>query len=119
MQILFGLVAVLVICGVIFIFGKVIAENIRNSRAPIQTVSAFVLKKSTSTSTNHQPVMGDATGAHGFFTSSSTSYRVTFQLESGESCRMPVRSSEYRAIEEGDTGMLTYQGTRFISFERN
>ena len=61
---------------------------------------------------------GDMSGAHGFHTTSSTTYYVTFQVESGDRMELHVSGSEYGMLAEGDTGRLTFQGTRYLSFER-
>lgn len=48
----------------------------------------------------------------------STSYYATFQFESGDRLELAVPSSEYGMLVEGDNGTLTFQGTRYLSFER-
>ena len=62
--------------------------------------------------------MADMSGAHGFHTTSSTTYYVTFQVESGDRMEFHVSGLEYGMLAEGDTGRLTFQGTRYLSFER-
>lgn len=57
------------------------------------------------------------TGAHGMHTTSSTSYYVTFQVESGDRIEFCVKGSEYGMLVEGDRGRLTFQGTRYLGFE--
>lgn len=47
-----------------------------------------------------------------------TSYYATFEFENGERIEMPVKEQFLGVHTEGDTGMLTHQGTRFCSFER-
>ena len=51
--------------------------------------------------------------------SSHTTYYVTFEVESGDRIELVVPSSEYGFMVEGDQGKLTFQGTRYISFDRN
>ena len=69
--------------------------------------------------THHQHAnAGDSSGAHGFHTTTSTSYYVTFQVESGDRIELCVSGTEYGMLVEGDTGRLTFQGTRYLSFER-
>ncbi len=48
----------------------------------------------------------------------STSYYVTFQVASGDRMELPVSGSEYGMLAEGDYGDLTFQGTRYLRFER-
>ena len=51
--------------------------------------------------------------------SSSTWYYVTFQVDSGDRMEFSVSGSQYGMLCEGHEGSLTFQGTRFLSFERN
>ena len=43
---------------------------------------------------------------------------MTFEVESGDRFELKVPRSEYGLIVEGDQGKLTFQGTRFLNFER-
>ena len=52
-------------------------------------------------------------------THTSTRYYVTFQVESGDRMELSVSGPEYGMLAEGDRGELTFQGTRYLSFERN
>ena len=65
------------------------------------------------------PVAGDATGAHGFHSTSSTTYYVTFEVRGGDRLEFSVDGSEYGQLVEGDRGELTFQGTRYIGFVRS
>ena len=51
-------------------------------------------------------------------TNSSTWYYATFQVESGDRMELTVSGSDYGYLVEGDHGKLTFQGTRFLGFER-
>ena len=51
--------------------------------------------------------------------SSSTTYFATFEVESGDRMELKVSDKEYGMLAEGDIGKLTFQGTRYKSFERN
>lgn len=51
-------------------------------------------------------------------TSSSTTYYVTFQVDSGDRMEFSVSGQEYGLLAEGDRGKLTFQGTRYLGFER-
>ena len=57
----------------------------------------------------------DNTAIH---TSTSTSYYATFQFDSGDRLELPVSGPEYGLLAEGDTGDLTFQGTRYLGFDR-
>lgn len=47
-----------------------------------------------------------------------TTYYVTFELDNKERIELSVSGEEYGLLVENDYGLLTSQGTRFISFER-
>ena len=55
---------------------------------------------------------------HGYRTTSSTDYYITFQTKSGERIEFSVEDSEYGLLIEGDEGVLSYQGTRYLGFKR-
>ena len=55
----------------------------------------------------------DNTMSHTF-----TTYYATFQVESGDRMELEVDGSDYGMLVEGDTGKLSFQGTRYLGFER-
>ena len=48
-----------------------------------------------------------------------TTYYVTFQVESGDRMEFEVDGSDYGLLVQGDIGKLSFQGTRYLGFERN
>lgn len=117
-EMMFSIVFILVIGVFIFIAVKGIAQWNRNNQSPRLTVNAEVVTKRTSVSHHQHANAGDATGAHGFHTTSSTYYYVTFQVESGDRIELAVSGSDYGMLAEGDRGRLSFQGTRYQGFER-
>jgi NADH:ubiquinone oxidoreductase subunit 3 (subunit A) len=101
-----GLIFVIVIGIFIFTIGKGISEYASNKSKAVETKPARVIGK--------RPHTWGGTGN----TSAHTSYYMTFELENGERLEMPVKSNFYGMHVEGDVGMLTYQGTQMIGFER-
>ena len=82
----------------------------KNNNSPRLSVPVkIVTKRADTTYTSQQDMM----------TSSDTTYYVTFEVESGDRIELVVPSSEYGFMVEGDQGKLTFQGTRYISFDRN
>ena len=65
------------------------------------------------TSVTHHHDMNNTAMSH-----TSTSHYVTFQVESGDRMELNVTGSEYGLLVEGDQGRLTFQGTRYLGFER-
>ena len=108
------LMSVIVFAVFIFAAVSIVRQWVQNNNSPRLTVEAAVVSKHTHTT--QQPVAGDPTGAHGFHT--TTDCVVTFQVESGDKLKFSVSGSEYRMLAEGDYGRLTFQGTRYLGFER-
>ncbi len=51
-------------------------------------------------------------------TTTSTTYFVTFQVDSGDRMELPVGGYEFGMLAEGDRGKLSFQGTRYLGFQR-
>ena len=95
----------------IFIFNKRIKQWNSNNHSPRLTVDATVVTKRTDVSHHHH---SGSTGMH----MSSTTYYVTFQVDSGDRMELIVGGREYGILVEGDKGKLSFQGTRYLGFER-
>ena len=95
-------------------FIAIIIRNIwrwnKNNHSPRLTVPAHVVAKRTQRHHRHH---GNTMHHH-----ASTSYYVTFQVESGDRMELSVSGQEYELLLEGDYGRLSFQGTRYIGFER-
>ena len=91
-----------------------ISQFIKNENSPILTVPATVADMRRKTHHHHHNHGG--TGMH--HTTHSTTYYVTFQVESGDRMELHVAGHEFGMLIEGDRGMLTFQGTRYLGFER-
>ena len=84
---------------------------------PRLTVEATVVAKRTDVSLHRHPAAGDASGAHGFHTTTASTCYATFQVESGDRMELQV-DRDYGLLAEGDRSRLTFQGTRYLGFER-
>ena len=108
-SILFPLVFLVVLGMILF----TVVSNLRtwgkNNASPRLTVPATVVAKRTNVSRHHT----DNTMSHTF-----TIYYATFQVESGDRMELEVDGSDYGMLVEGDTGKLSFQGTRYLGFER-
>ena len=93
---------------------KGIGEWNNNNHSPRLTVPAIVVAKRTNVSRHHHH---HGTG-HVGHTSTSTTYYATFQFASGDRMELHVSGYEYGMLVEGDFGDLTFQGTRYLGFER-
>ena len=68
----------------------------KNTRAPVQSMGASVLTKEIN----------------------ENKYYVCFGLEDGQMKRFSIDYYAYISLKEGEKGILTYQGTRFIRYDR-
>ena len=104
---IFGMImtAVLIV-GLIILFAYFIARmlNKRNDRYPRLTVPASVVAKRTFV--RHEDGK------------SFTYYYATFQFESGDRLELRIPRNQIGYLIEGDQGQLTFQGARFLGFER-
>lgn len=99
-------------------FGLIIASIVRsgkqwhrNNNSPRLTVEAKVLTKRHDVSRHHSG------GEHHHHHYHNT-YFVTFEVASGDRMELQLQGHEYGLLIEGDEGRLTFQGTRYLGFER-
>lgn len=112
-QIMFFLVFFIVMATFVATFVKGIAQWNKNNHSPRLTVDATIVAKRT----NHTRHRHNGAGnMHHYHT--STSYYVTFQVDSGDRMELQMQGHEYGLLVEGDRGQLTFQGTRYLGFER-
>ena len=109
-SILFPILFFVVLCMILYTFIRNIRTWNQNNHSPRLTVPAKVVAKRTEVSHHHT----DNTMMHTF-----TTYYVTFQVESGDRMEIIVSGSDYGMLVEGDIGKLSFQGTRYLGFERN
>lgn len=115
---MFSLIFLLVIGIFIFTAVKGINQWHKNNNAPRLTVPATVISKRINITHHTQENAGDITGMHGYHTTSSTNYYVTFQLENSSRLEFHLSKNEYNILTEGTTGNLSFQGTRYLSFTK-
>ena len=118
---MFGIFPILFLIMFCMVFGLILFTFIRgfkewnnNNHAPRLTVDATIVAKRTNVS-RHSHHHGTGAGIHH---STSTTYYVTFQVESGDRMELRMAGHEYGLLIEGDKGKLTFQGTRYLSFQR-
>ena len=113
-NIMFTIVFVLVTGTFVVILVKGISEWNKNNHSPRLTVPATVVTKRTDVTRRRS---GGTNGHHHYHT--STNYYVTFEVESGDRMELHVAGHEFGMLVEGDRGMLTFQGTRYLGFDRS
>ena len=109
LSVLVPLIFVIVIVFFIVVAIKGIGQWNKNNRSPRLTVPVTVVAKRTNVDVSRDCGYGDST---------STTYYITFQVESGDRMEFHVAGHEYGMLIEGDRGQLTFQGTRYLGFER-
>lgn len=110
--IMFITVFVIVIGSFVATGVKGISEWNKNNNSPRLSVHAKVVTKRNHTGVHHHNHNG-----HSHRTTSST-YYVTFEVESGDRMELQMDGCEFGLLVEGDEGKLTFQGTRYLGFER-
>ncbi len=111
--IMFSIVFVIVIGIFIVTAVKGISQWNKNNNSPRLIVPATVVAKRTNVSHHNHAV----TNGHHHH-STSTTYYVTFQVESGDRMELHLSGHEFGMLVEGDKGKLSFQGTRYLGFER-
>lgn len=106
MQVIMLLVFVLVLGSIIVTLIRGVGEWNKNNQSPKLTVPATVVAKRSDVHRGIETM-------HTF-----TSYYVTFQVESGDRMEFEISDMEYGMLAEGDSGELTFQGTRYLNFRR-
>ena len=105
---IFSLFSSLITIAVFVIFGivlfRIVSEWHKNNQSPRLTVEATVVAKRQYISHSED--------------SSHTTYYATFQFESGDRLELAVPRTQIGYLVEGDNGKLSFQGTRFLGFER-
>ena len=94
------------------LFFAIVLKNIgqwfKNESSPRLTVPAKIVDMRRKTHHHH------ANGHHHH----SHTYYVTFEVESGDRMELKVSRSEYGMLTIGDVGEVSFQGTRYMGFER-
>lgn len=100
--IIFCLMLFIMLIAIIPIMTKNLKQRAKDSQAPLLKVAAQVIGKRLEVSGNH----------------SFTTYYLTFAVESGDRIELRVEGEEYGQLVEQDVGLLSFKGTRLVSFER-
>ena len=111
--VMFTLVFLIIIVTFIATAVTRIGQWNKNNNSPKLTVPATVVAKRANVSHHRH---GGVNDHHHYGT--STSYYVTFQVDSGDRMELHMAGQEYGLLIEGDRGNLTFQGTRYLGFER-
>ena len=109
-RILFFVAFTLIFCTILVTIFQNIRQWNKNNHAPRVTVPVTVVAKRADVR-RRKNMDND-------FSRTYTTYYATFQLESGDRMELSVEANAYGLMVEGDKGKLTFQGTRYLNFER-
>ena len=108
--IVFAILFIFIFAGIFFALLKGLKQWNENNKQPKLTVAAKVVAKRTNIKRhNHNANQ---------FIPTSTTYFITLEVESGDRMEFQVDGFIYGQVVEQDLGKITFQGTRFINFER-
>ena len=102
---IFAIVFFILFFAVVF---KNLGQWFQNENSPRLTVPAKIVDMQRKTHHHH-------TNGHHHH---SHTYHVTFEVESGDQMELKVSRSEYGMLVIGDNGRVSFQGTRYLGFER-
>ena len=105
---------VLIIAIFTAIFFRCIFEWTINKCSAMESVDAFVVAKQQGMIQQQIPNAGDATGGHGFTLQEQPWYKITFRMTDSTEKEFNVDNQSFRELQEGEKGILTYQGTRYL-----
>ena len=108
--VLFTVMFVLVLGVIIVTLVRNVSQWHKNNNSPRLTVDATIVSKRMDVTHHHNSTTHT--------NSSSTWYYATFQVTSGDRMELSIPTQDYGYLVEGDHGKLTFQGTRYLSFER-
>ena len=114
MEFLFPIAFFLILGLIVVQVARGIAQWNKNNHSPRLTVEATVAAKRTDVGIHHHASGPHTAGGRTY----SMTYYVTFQVESGDRLELTMPGSEYGLLIEGDRGKLTFQGTRYLGFQR-
>lgn len=109
MSILFSIFPILFLAIFGLVFGLIISTLVKSSRQNRSNDAAPRVTAPVTVVTKRTQVWGDH--AH-------TTYFTTFQFASGDRLELEIPHSQFGYLVEGDRGELTFQGIRFLDFQR-
>ena len=91
------------------VFGLIVSTLVKNRKQERKNDASPRLTSEATVVTKRTHVWGDH---------SRTDYYATFQFESGDRLELKIPRDRFGYLVEGDKGKLSFQGTRFLDFQR-
>ena len=114
-----GVIFVIMLISIISGLSRNAKRERKNDQSPRVTADVKVVSKRMEVggNRNNRRMGADGMMENGYSYSYSD-YFVTFEFDSGDRLELPVDGSDYGLLVEGDQGKLSFQGTRYLGFER-
>lgn len=113
MSVVFPLLFVIVFGIIVFSIVRGIVGWSYNNKQPVLTVNSRIVSKRADVKHHNH----NNNGNMNHYT--NTTYYVTFEVESGDRLELKMSGREYGMLAERDKGRLTFQGSRYLGFERH
>ena len=105
---------------IIFVFAlslfRMILEWSKNNNSSVESVDAVVSDKIGEIYQQQMPNVGDLTGSHGFTVHDIPSFKIKFRMTDYTEKEFDVDKKAFKNIKKGDSGVLTYHGSRYLGF---
>ncbi len=108
-----GVIGVLAVIAVVILAGYL--RQRQNNKSPYQSAEVKIVNLREEKQ-EFEPVVETAVTRGGL--SSVTEYYATFEKKNGEREEFHVSEQEYGFLHVGDKGKLTYQGSRYLGFDK-
>lgn len=86
----------------------------KNNNCPIEQENAQIVAKRMCNAIHINNHAHNGINAH----QSTTTYYITFEIQTKERVELQVSGKQYGLLLEGDCGLLSSQGTRYKDFQR-
>ena len=113
-----GVIFVIMLVSIISGLSRNAKRERKNDQSPRVTADAKVVSKRMQVGERGSRRMRTNGMMEDGYSYSYSDYFVTFEFESGDRLELPVDGSDYGLLVEGDTGKLSFQGTRYLGFQR-
>lgn len=102
--VVFVIIFILFLTVFVLVLVRGVRQAHRNNQSPVLVIEALVVSKRQHISRTYDHL--------------STSYYATFEAETGSRMELELSATDFGLLAEGDRGRLTFQGTRYLGFQR-
>ena len=102
--VVFVIIFILFLTVFVLVLVRGVRQAHRNNQSPVLVIEALVVSKRQHISRTYEHL--------------STSYYATFDAETGSRMELELSATDFGLLAEGDRGRLTFQGTRYLGFQR-